>query len=181
MPPCGIGPYWSECRWCYKFKAWWQTSSVEPDLEIIVAPVNENICVESVTCALAMCGNKRRRHSESISTCRLWGLSEEDSHHALVSCPTAGKIWECMGEVCHYLGVQALAMVQLNGVRVSCHVSTDSGAHRSEIVSNCYARPLDFFWKQMKVDGFCENLATIVAAYSNLSPYTRHTISQWCF
>jgi hypothetical protein len=52
-----------------------------------------------VTGALATYANMQRRHLETVSTCRLCGLTEEDSYHALVLCPTAMKIWECMGEV----------------------------------------------------------------------------------
>jgi hypothetical protein len=52
-----------------------------------------------VTGALATCENKWRRHLDTIATCRLCGLTDEDSYHALISCPSAIKLWECMGEV----------------------------------------------------------------------------------
>jgi hypothetical protein len=52
-----------------------------------------------VTGALATRGNMKWRHLETIGTCRLCGITDEDSFHALITCPSATKVWDCMRDV----------------------------------------------------------------------------------
>jgi hypothetical protein len=68
-----------------------------------------------VTGAFATSENKRRRHLDAIATCRLCGETDEDAFHALISCPSAVKIWECMGEVWPILSVQIFRTMAKNG------------------------------------------------------------------
>jgi hypothetical protein len=51
------------------------------------------------TGTLATMMNKKRRHLEMLATCRVCGAEDEDSFHALITCPLAANIWECMGEI----------------------------------------------------------------------------------